>query len=199
MNICLWKFANTFLLHQRKNAKHTFCSKLPSFDFYALSLHQLVRDRCQCFPTSTVCVVVVGLIPLGGVRTNYLENWKQNHTQGVVCYLGQGRTTKGEKKKKSFLESFSWWTQKIQLLGEKIIKWKVVFRKMLLHQQKIAKHTFCSKLSYFDFYLLNFWSYCLSTNCSIIGVSQCFPTITVRVRCWWWVWLLSGGRRTNYL
>ena len=68
---------------------------------------------------------------------------------------------------------------------------------MLLHQQKIAKHTFCSKLSDFDFYLLNFWSYCLSTNCSMIGVSQCFPTITVRVRCWWWVWLLSGGKKNK--
>ena len=37
----------------------------------------------------------------------------------------------------------------------------------------------------------------LSTNCSIIGVSQCFPTITVRVRCWWWVWLLSGGKKNK--
>ena len=71
---------------------------------------------------STCEVLVVGLTPLGGEKNKLpLKLETKSHSGGCVLYR-PGTNNKRRERKKSFLESFSWWTQKIQLLGEKIIK-----------------------------------------------------------------------------
>ena len=58
----------------------------------------------------------------GGQNKLPLKLETKSHSGGCVLYeYRTGTNNKRREEKKSFLESFSWWTQKIQLLCEQII------------------------------------------------------------------------------